>query len=42
MATSSPIGTVYPVTTANPAEYCYEDMDTGNGIHYYYGVSAVR
>jgi hypothetical protein len=35
----SPIGTVY-VTTANPAEYCYEDMDTGNGIHYFYAVSA--
>jgi len=34
-----PIGTVY-VTTANPAEYCYEDMDTGNGIHYFYAVSA--
>jgi hypothetical protein len=35
----SPIGTVY-VTTANPAEYCYEDLDTGNGIHYFYAVSA--
>ena len=35
----TPIGTVY-VTSANPAEYCYEDLDTGNGIHYYYAVSA--
>jgi len=35
----SPIGTVY-VTDANPAEYCYEDLDTGNGIRYYYAVSA--
>ncbi len=35
----SPIGTV-DVTEANPVEYCYEDMDTGNGIHYYYAVSA--
>lgn len=35
----SPIGTVY-VTDANPVEYCFEDMDTGNGFHYFYGVSA--
>ncbi len=35
----SPIGTVY-VTSANPAEYCYEDLDTGNGFRYYYAVSA--
>ena len=35
----SPIGSVY-VTSANPVEYCYEDLDTGNGIHYYYAVSA--
>jgi hypothetical protein len=35
----SPIGTVY-VNTSNPAEYCFEDLDTANGIHYYYAVSA--
>ena len=35
----SPIGTVY-VTTANTVEYCFEDLDTANGIHYYYAVSA--
>jgi hypothetical protein len=35
----SPIGTVY-VSSSNPVEYCYEDMDTGNGIHNYYAVSA--
>jgi len=33
------IGTV-PVETSNPAQYCYDDLDTGNGLHYYYGVSA--
>ncbi len=35
----SPIGTVY-VESGEPAEYCYEDLDTGNGIHYWYAVSA--
>lgn len=35
----SPIGTVY-VEASNPVDYCYEDVDTGNGIHYYYAVSA--
>jgi hypothetical protein len=35
----SPIGTV-EVSVSNPVEYCFEDMDTGNGVHYYYAVSA--
>lgn len=34
-----PIGTVY-VSSSDPLEYCYEDLDTGNGIHNYYAVSA--
>ena len=33
------IGTV-PVETSNPAEYCYDDLDTANGVHFYYAVSA--
>jgi hypothetical protein len=33
------IGTV-PVVDLNQAQYCYEDLDTGNGIHHYYAVSA--
>jgi hypothetical protein len=33
------IGTV-PVEASNPAQYCYDDLDTGNGVHYYYAVSA--
>jgi hypothetical protein len=35
----SPIGTVY-VEASEPVEYCYEDLDTGNGTHYWYAVSA--
>ena len=35
----SPIGTVY-VSDANPVEYCFEDLDTDNGWHYYYAISA--
>jgi hypothetical protein len=35
----SPIGTVY-IETSEPVEYCYEDLDTGNGTHYFYAVSA--
>jgi hypothetical protein len=35
-----PIGTVLSETPI-PLEYCFEDLDTGNGIQYYYGVSAV-
>jgi hypothetical protein len=35
-----PIGTVLAVTP-DPVQYCFEDLDTGNGIQYYYGVSAV-
>jgi len=33
------IGTV-PFETSNPAQYCFEDLDTGNGIHAYYAVAA--
>ena len=33
------IGTV-PVETSNPVQYCYDDLDTSNGVHYWYAVSA--
>jgi hypothetical protein len=26
--------------TPSPAQYCFEDLDTGNGVQYYYAVSA--
>ncbi len=35
----SPIGTIN-VDPSEPVEYCYEDLDTGNGTHYFYAVSA--
>jgi hypothetical protein len=34
-----PIGEVLAVSP-DPEQYCFEDLDTDNGIHYYYGVSA--
>jgi len=42
----SPSGDFFPIGTvlaadSEPDQYCYEDLDTGNGTQYYYGVSAV-
>ncbi len=36
------IGEVPAQSGEQPAQYCFDDLDTENGVHYWYGVAAVN